>query len=419
MILTVKAAPLVSNDVLLFGILMVMLALIQYASGVQNRIVRKICQFFPPLLMMYFFPGLLNSMNVISGEDSELYDLVVKCMLPAGLVLFTLSVDMKELWRLRKKAGLMFLAGAVGVIIGGPLTILIVKTFAPGIVGGTGDEAVWRGLATVAGSWIGGSANLAALNEVFKPSPQLLSSMVILDTIIANLWLAILLYGVSHNKRINKFFKADETEVEKVRVTMESYQVASRRIPSLTDTLAILAVGFGGCALAYLFANPLVEYIGTNFPELERFSLTSSFFWVVIFSTTIGVALSFTKLRNLEGAGASQIATLFLYMFIMVIGMRMDIFSVVNYGGILFVGLIWLCFHALMMLVVGRIFKVPYFFYAVSGVANLGGAVQASLVASYFHRSLAPVGVLLSVLGYVLGNYGGYLCGILMQIVSE
>lgn len=407
--------PLITQDIVIFGLLVVIAALVQLTSTSQNRILKKFYFFCPPLMVMYFLPGILNTANVINGNDSRVYEIISKYLLPAGLVLFTLSVDIRELWKLRKKAGTMFLAGAVGVIIGGPLTILIVKQFAPSLVGGTGPDAVWRGLACVSGSWIGGSANLAALSEVFKPSPQLFSSMVVLDTIIANLWLAILLYGVGKNRQLNRFFRADDRDVDEVREKIEAYQLATAKIPALKDVLSILAIAFGGCGFAYLVADPLVTYVQQHFPVLEKFSLTSSFFWVVIICTTLGVILSFTPLRRLEGAGASRTGNVFLYLFITAVGMQMDIVSVVQNYGLLLVGLIWLMFHILAMVIAGRLIRAPYFFFAVSGEANLGGAVQASLIASAFHTSLAPVGVLLAVLGYVFGNYGGYLCGLLMR----
>ncbi|WP_298707899.1 DUF819 family protein [Chitinophaga sp.] len=410
--------PLIQQDIVVFAILVLITTAVHLTSNSQNRVLKKFYFFCPPLLVMYFVPGILNTTNVINGENSRVYELISKFLLPAGLVLFTLSVDIRELWKLRRKAGAMFLAGAVGVIIGGPLTILIVKQFAPGLVGGEGPDAVWRGLACVSGSWIGGSANLAALSEVFKPSPKLFSSMVILDTIIANLWLAILLFGVGRNKQLNRFFRANDKDVDEVREKIEAYQLATSKIPNLGNVLSILAVAFGGCGLAYFIAEPTVAYIQAHYPVLERFSLTSGFFWVVILCTTIGVALSFTPLRRLEGSGASRTGNVFLYLFITAVGMQMDIASVAENYGLLLVGFIWLLFHILAMLIVGRLIKAPYFFFAVAGEANLGGAVQASLIASAFHPALAPVGVLLAVLGYVFGNYGGYLCGLLMQWAS-
>ncbi len=118
--------------------------------------------------MCYFLPGVLGTLNIISSESSKLYFVASRYLLPASLVLFTLSMDVPAIMRLGGKAVILFFAGTVGVIIGGPLAILIVSTFNPSLVGGQGPDAVWRGMATVAGSWIGGSANQAALKEVFQ-----------------------------------------------------------------------------------------------------------------------------------------------------------------------------------------------------------------------------------------------------------
>ena len=40
------------------------------------------------------------------------------------------------------------------------------------------------------------------------------------------------------------------------------------------------------------------------------------------------------------------------------------------------------------------------------------------MVASAFHPSLAPVGALLAIVGYVLGTYAGLVCMYLLQVVA-
>src|SRR3546814_20228102 len=134
-------------------------------------------------------------MNISSGFQSGLYKMASKYLLPASLVLFTLSLDRREIWKLRRKAGLMFITGTVGIIIGGPLAVLLVSVFSPETVGGAGPDAVWRGLSTVAGSWIGGGANQAALYRVFDPSPDLFSALIAVTLLFSNFWLVFFLYG--------------------------------------------------------------------------------------------------------------------------------------------------------------------------------------------------------------------------------
>ncbi|GAB3199375.1 DUF819 family protein [Pontibacter aydingkolensis] len=339
-------------------------------------------------------------------------------LLPASLVLFTLSLDLKEIWKLRHKAGLMFLTGTAGIMIGGPVAILIVSSFAPDIVGGEGPMAVWRGLSTIAGSWIGGGANQLAMFEVFKPDPNLFSAVIAVDVIVANVWMAVLLYGAGISERVDRFFKADSTAVNDLKVKIEQHQLNIMKIPALADLAMIAGVGLGVTGVAHFFADIIAPWIELNAPYLDKFSLTSGFFWIVVIATTIGVFLSFTKARELEGVGATRIGSLFLYILVATIGMQMDITAIVSQPGLFLVGLIWIMVHMLLLLIIGKLVRAPFFFLAVGSQANVGGAASAPIVAAAFHPALAPVGVLLSILGYAVGTYGAYLSGLMMQMVA-
>ena len=162
-----SAAVLFSNDAIVLGILMVVLATVFVTSSSKHAGWKRFYTYVPALLLCYFVPGLLNSVGIIDGEASQLYFVASRYLLPASLILLTLSIDLPQVARLGHKAVLVFLAGTVGVVIGGPMAILIVSVFAPDLVGGTGPDAVWRGMTTIAGSWIGGGANQTAMKEVF------------------------------------------------------------------------------------------------------------------------------------------------------------------------------------------------------------------------------------------------------------
>jgi uncharacterized membrane protein len=410
--------PLITNDAVVFGILTIILAIIFKTSHSGISFWKKFYTYFPSILACYFFPSLLNSMGIISGEHSDLYFVASRYLLPASLVLLTLSVDLKRILKLGPKAIAMFLTGTVGIVIGGPLAILITSAFAPDIVGGAGPDAVWRGLTTVAGSWIGGSANQTAMKEVFGVGDELFSAMITVDVIVANIWMAFLLYGAGISKRLDKVFKADSRAIDDVRDRVEKYRAEIAKIPTLTDIATILAIGFGVTALGHFGADLIAPWIETTFPELEKFSLTSGFFWIIVIATTGGLILSFTKYRQLEGAGASTLGSMLLYVLVATIGMKMDIMAIFSNPGLFLVGLIWIAIHVILLLSVGKIIKAPFFFIAVGSQANIGGAASAPIVASAFHPALAPVGVLLAVLGYALGTYMAWICGLLMQLVA-
>ncbi|MGB4401155.1 MAG: DUF819 family protein [Daejeonella sp.] len=410
--------PLITNDAIVLGLLMSILGLVFWSAESKVPFFVKFYNVVPPILLCYFLPGLLNSFGVISGEKSSLYTISSRYLLPASLVLFTLSLDLKEIWKLRKKAGLMFLTSTVSILLGGPIAVLIISLFAPEIVGGVGPDAVWRGLATVAGTWIGGAANQAAMFEIFKPSADLFSAMVTLDVVISYTWMALLLYGANQTVRINRWLKADDSSVNEIKEKIEAYHLSTMRIPSTPDIILILAVAFGVTGIAHLGADNIAPWITENAPYLSKFSLTSGFFWIVIIATTIGMILSFTRMRNLEAAGASRLGSVLLYVLIATIGMQMNIMAIFENPGILVVGIVWMMIHAIIVIIVAKLTKTPFFFLAVSSMANIGGPASAPVVASAFHPSLAPVGVLLAVFGYVVGTYGAYVCGLLMQGVA-
>ena len=410
--------PLIKNDAVVFGILMGILSFVLLTSNSNHQNWKKFYKYFPALLLCYFIPSVFNSLGIISGKDSNLYFVASRYLLPASLVLLTISVDLPAIKRLGSKALIMFFTGTVGIVLGGPLSILLASMIAPDLVGGQGPEAVWRGFATVAGSWIGGGANQAAMKEIFDVGDSLFSAMIAIDVIVANIWMALLLYGTGVDDKINKWFDADVSSIDDLKLRMEQYKEQIMRIPETNDTIKVLAVGFGITGIAHLGADTIAPAIMNAAPELARFSLTSGFFLLIVKSTTFAILLSFTKLRELEGVGASRIGSIFIYILVATIGMKMDILSIFDNPSLFIIGLIWMTIHAILLIIVAKIIKAPFFFLAVGSKANVGGAASAPILASAFHPSLAPVGVLLAVMGYAIGTYGAWLCGILMQVVS-
>ena len=410
--------PLITNDAVVLGILMALLAFVFVTAHSERPFWRRFYSVVPSLLVCYFLPSVLTTLGVYDPAQSNLYFVASRYLLPASLVLLTLSIDLPAIMRLGPKAGVMFLAGTFGIIVGGPLAIVIVGLFNPDVVGGAGPDAVWRGLTTVAGSWIGGGANQTAMKEVFEVGDDLFSAMIAVDVIVANIWMAVLLFGVGRSARIDAFLRADNSAIDEVRARVEAYRAEVTRVPELTDTMIVLGAGFGVTGICHFLADRIAPWLAANAPALERFSLTSSFFWLVVFATTGGLLLSGTRARELEGVGASRIGSALLYVLIASVGMQMNLLAVTENPGLFAVGAVWITFHALVLLAVAKLIRAPYFFLAVGSQANVGGAASAPIVASAFHPALAPVGVLLAVLGYALGTYGAWLCGQLMRVVA-
>lgn len=416
--------PLITNDTVVFGLLAIALGFIFYTSNIKTGFWKKFYSIIPAVLMCYLLPAILTSSGLISDNTSNLYFMASRYLLPAALVLMTLSIDLKAIANLGSKALIMFLTGTTGIIIGGPIAILLVSIFSPETVGGNDFDATWRGLSTIAGSWIGGGANQAAMLEIFQYNPEKYGGMVLIDIVVANVWMAIVLLGVGKTERIDKWLKADTSSIETLKQKVTEFTNKITRVPSLNDYMIMLCLAFGAVGVAHFFGDGISEYLTLNFVSVSDkksflFFLGSSFFWMVVLATIIGISLSFTKAKNYEGAGASKIGSIFIYILVATIGMKMDLGKVLENPGLIAIGFIWITIHAGLMILVAKLIRAPYFFLAVGSQANVGGAASAPVVAAEFHPSLTSVGVLLAVLGYVVGTGGALFCAYLMEVASK
>lgn len=426
-------AAVITNDGVTIGVLILILTGIFVTSS--NPKFKKFYKYVPALLLCYFLPGLLNSLGVIDGHGSNLYFVASRFLLPASLVLLCLSVDLKGILRLGPKALIMFFTATISIIIGAPIALWIMGQVNPDLLV-DGPTGLWRGLSTIAGSWIGGGANQSAMAEISQTDLKSeLPIYALVDVFVANIWMAFLLIGAGKKLLIDRFLKADTSAIDELKDKMEAYQSSVTRTTTFNDLFVIAAIGFTGVALGHLAADFISPRISLGLGACKAMgawacsdtwssvqfvsSLGSGFFWLIIVATSVGVALSFSKLRKYEGAGASKIGSVFLYLLVATIGMHIDFREMINdwdkVQWIFYIGLVWMLVHIIILLAVAYFIKAPFFFVAVGSQANIGGAASAPIVASAFAPALAPVGVLLAVLGYVIGTIGAIICMELMH----
>lgn len=426
--------PFLKKDTIVFGILMLLLGFVFFTSNQKDGFWSKFYKIVPALFIAYFLPAILTTLGVIAPEwetvsnagevtkhKSSLYYMASRYLLPAALVLMTLSIDLKAVFNLGWKALAMFFAGTLGIVIGGPIAILIIAAISPETVGGVGADAVWRGLSTLAGSWIGGGANQTAMKEIFNVPDNLFGTMIVVDVIVANIWMAVILFGVNFRDRVNRFLKADNSSILDLERRMEAYHESVKKIPTTTETFMLLAVAFGSVAIAHWGADVITPYMESHAEFLVNAnlqSLMSGFFWLIVIATTIGMLLSFTPARKMEGVGATRWGSVFIYILVATIGLKMNLAEVFENLGLFAVGIVWMLVHVVILLITAKLIKAPFFFVAVGSQANVGGAASAPIVASAFNPSLASVGVLMAVLGYALGTYGALVCAMLMKWVA-
>ena len=363
---------LITNDATVLGLLIATLALVFHCSSLPRF--KGFFKIIPSLLLCYFLPAAYNSLGIVDGEASNLYFVASRYLLPASLVLLCLSIDLKGIWNLGPKALIMFFTATIGIVIGGPIALWAVSFIEPNVLGGDSPEAFWRGLSTVAGSWIGGGANQAALKEISQTLDDQFSAMLIVDVFVANLWMPFLLIGAGMSAVLDRKLKADSSAVDALKEKVEKFQLGIARIPSFQDLMIIGGIAFGAVALAHVAADGLGpafkswfgSILNANPDSVVQFlsSLEQGFFWIVVAATAIGIGLSFTKLRSYEGAGASKIGSAFLYVLVATIGMKMDVVELYHnwdvYWSVILIGLLWMAIHIITLLTVAKIIKAPF-----------------------------------------------------------
>lgn len=431
-------SPIFTDDTIVFGLLMLALGFVFITESIKTGFWPKFYKIVPGLFMAYMLPAILTTAGLIAPEwttitefgdeiehSTNLYYVASRYLLPAALVLMTLSIDLKAVFNLGWRALVMFFTGTIGIIIGGPIAILLIATVAPDAVGGVGPDAVWRGLSTLAGSWIGGGANQTAMLEIYGYNQAKYGGMVFVDIVVANIWMAIILIGIGKRNRINKWLKADTTAIETLKEKVTLFSEKVKRNPSLTDLMIICAIAFGAVSISHLCAGylaPLFENLVSGIESVTTRNvftfLESKFFWMISIATIIAILLSYTKARSYEGAGASKFGSVFIYILVATIGMKMDLTLIFENGWLITIGVVWMTIHAVLLILVAKLIKAPYFFLAVGSQANVGGAASAPIVASAFHPSLATVGVLLAVFGYAVGTIAAIGCTILMELAA-
>ncbi|MCH8806498.1 MAG: DUF819 family protein [Planctomycetes bacterium] len=397
-----KAEPLISDPAGVLAVLFAVLGVIFWLT--QHPVVGRLFKVVPALVFCYFVPTTLTTLGVIP-DSSPLYSWVKQYVLPASLLLLILSLDLPGIIRLGPKAGIMLLAGTFGVVIGGPLSLLICESMLP--------PDAWKGMAALAGSWIGGGANFVAIGDMAGASDTMLATMVIPDVFVASIWMGVLLYFAGIQHRIDRWTGANTQAIRDLERSLSDFQERVNRVATLPDLIIIVAFGFVGSWLSYKAGAALPEITAGRFGTIISHST-----WKYILITSVGVLLSLTRVRNLEGAGASKIGSVMIYLLVTCIGASADFTRIAEQPAYLLMGFIWIAIHIVVLLSVGWFIKAPIFFIAVGSQSNIGGAASAPVVAAAYHPALAPVGALLAVAGYVLGTYAGLVCMQLLKWVA-
>ena len=362
----------------------------------------KLFQYLPPLLFIYATPVFLNNLDVIPA-GSPVYAGLSSYVLPAFIVLMLLKVNVPAAIRIMGKGVLVMLMGTAGVMVGAVIAYVIVhRWLAPD---------AWTGFGALAGSWIGGTGNMAATSEMLNTPPEQFGLAVLADNVIYIVWLPLLLASRNFADRFNAWADVPEDRMRMMDAASEAV-IEEERAPVMRDYIYLVAIAIGVTWVASSLASIFFNAMMVNFPALE--TLLSESTWRILLITTIALALSATPVSRLPNPTA--IGTAMIYVFVAGMGARASIAGFAQAPAFLLGAFIWIAIHGAFCLLGAKLFKVDVHSVAIASAANIGAAASAPIVAAFHRPSLVPVSILMALLGYAMGNYLAPIAGHLARI---
>jgi uncharacterized membrane protein len=382
---------MITNSLGVLAVLILIEGLILLLS--ENPRTKKFFHFPPALFWIYFLPMIVSGLGVIPQQHA-IYPRITNTVLPAGLILLLIVTDIKAILKLGRPALLMMFTGSAGIMIGAPLVVMLFKPWLP--------ADTWSGFGALSASWIGGSANMIAVKEAVHTPDAIFFPMIVVDTVVAYSWMGLLILLEGFQKTYDKWNRSDLRVIEELARKTASANSRTKKF-NFRYLPLILAVAFGGAWVS----NGLAGIVGNG-----------SFAWTIILASTFGILLSFTRLRKLEFHGASRMGYLFLFLVLTSIGARASLSGIFSAPLLIVAGVVLVLIHAVFLLTVSRAARIPLCLIATASQANIGGPASAPIVAAAYEPVLAPVGLLLGILGNVMGTYLGLITSQLCKLAG-
>jgi uncharacterized membrane protein len=382
------SADLISSPL---GVLAVLAFVAAFFFAIEQTTKAKLFNYLPPLLFIYATPVFLNNLNVIPSS-SPVYGGLSAYLLPAFIVLMLIKVNVPAVVRVMGKGVLVMLMGTAGVMVG--------AVVAYSIVHGKLSADAWTGYGALAGSWIGGTANMAATAEMLETSAEQFGLAVIADNVIYIVWLPLLLTSRDFAERFNRWARVPAERLEAMDAAAEMH-VEEDHAPTMPQYLFLVAIVIGVTWIGTSLAPVIAGWIGANAPALEDVFGTSTV--RILLVTTIALLLSTTPVSKLPNSTA--MGTAMIYVFVAGMGARASVEGLDQAGWFVAGAFIWIAIHGLFCLAGAWIFRVDVHSVAIASAANIGAAASAPIVAAHHRPNLVPASILMALLGYAMGNY--------------
>lgn len=395
---------MISDPFAILAVLLVIEGAVLYAA--QAPKLKRLFNVIPFMFWIYFLPMIVGTLGLIpppklpgGTTGIEFYDEIVVYCLPACLILLMLHVDIRAILRLGPLALAVMVAGALGVMVGGPIVAALFGSHLP--------ADMWKGFGALAGSWTGGSTNLLTVSRGLEAPKSVEGAAIIADTVVVYGWMTMLIFMSRRQKRFDRWNRSRTGMIEELRRRAEVVDKNEPRPITLGHVGAMAGIAVAGMAVARWGASML--------PVVP--DLISAFTWTVILASTFGILLSLTPVRRLGQYGSTSVGYLLLYLILAAIGAMANLSEIWEARVLILAGVVWVLIHGVFILVAGRLLRVPLALMASASQANLGGVASAPVIAEHYQKGLAPAALLMAIFGNVTGTYLGITCAAMCRAV--
>ncbi len=346
----------------------------------------KFFSYLPGIVVVYA-TSMLVAQFALWNQNSEVtqtYKLLKSNLLPAMLFLMLLSVNFRSFISMGRSLLISYFSAFISLIIS---FVVIFYLF-----GFSVDES---GIfATLSGSWMGGTANMLAVGSALHVSEGQIGYAMIIDSVNYTFWVMALLGLVAVAPAFNRWSGA-KSSYEAFSTIGCSCNIGAKRYWLLVSVS--------------IFISLLCQTVASFISGISHTTL------VVLIATFLGLLGSKTALSKINGS--QEIANTMLYLLVALIGSRANFQNADTLMTYIFAGTAILILHALSMVVVAKIFRLDLFSIAVASLANIGGIASAPLLAGAYKRSLVGIGVIMAVMGYLFGTFGGLFVSYLLKLM--
>jgi len=375
--------------------------LMMLASGIvytEKKTHNRLFAYLPAIVILYFAVMLFSTFGLWHKTESvtAAYKSVKSNLLPAMIFLMLLSADMREILKLGKKMLLTFLLASTSIALGFVGMFALFHT-------AFGVDA-WKAFAALSGSWMGGTGNMVAIQGALNVPDSKMGYALLIDSIDYAIWVMVLLALVPFARRFNLWSKADTSIIDEVGSKLATKERSKK---SITFESLFLLLG------AAFFVSALSQYFAGYLPTTS-FLTTAT--WVVILATLAGIAMAMSPLSKLSGS--MELGNIMLYLIVALIASRANFAELTQAPLYIAAGFVIIAIHVTVMVIFAKLFRLDLFSLGVASLANIGGVASAPILASAYSKALIPIGVLMAMMGYILGTFGGLMVGKVLEMIA-